>query len=144
VTPSEAQFAYSQEPAPARGELHTLPNVVRWEGSAYQANTTITGTTIRGQSSIVVDRLDTLHRPLSPRVGEEVVAIADTSVPRVEVASVAKTTSLLVLVVCLFSLATVALTGFVIINPLISILISAACLIFYVMGMIIDRNARAR
>jgi hypothetical protein len=79
-------------------------------------------------------------RPLPPYKPAE----RDASTPAnlVDVPSVTKTAALTVLLVCIFSLITQALTGFTAIHPFVSVLLIGASIMFYIMGKILSRDVR--
>jgi hypothetical protein len=60
----------------------------------------------------------------------------------VDVSSVTKGASLIVLTFCIFSLVVYVLTGLIVLHPFIGVLMAVACMIFYLMGVMIDRSSR--
>src|SRR5262249_11507110 len=60
----------------------------------------------------------------------------------VDVSSVTKGASLIVLTFCIFSLVVYVLTGLIVLHPFVGVLMAVACMIFYLMGVMIDRSSR--
>ena len=63
---------------------------------------------------------------------------------QVPLAEVVKKVSLTLLVFCVFSLATYGLTGFAIVHPLFGVLLAAAALIFFLIGLLMAKEDRLR
>jgi len=60
----------------------------------------------------------------------------------VDVATVAKKGSLIVLVICVFALFLYVTTGFIVIHPYFAALSILACGVFYTMGTVLERSRR--